>query len=57
VVESRLEPSRVVVWFRAEPELEESIESNPKTVGGIGGRHYLQVGPQDRGDPESTGLS
>lgn len=47
VVESRLEPSRVVVWFRASPELEDPIEDNPKTVGGIEGRHYLHVGPRE----------
>ena len=47
VVESRLEPGRVVVWFRADPGLEEPIEANPKTVGGFEGGHYLQVGPRD----------
>lgn len=54
VIESRLEPSRVVVWFRASPKLEEPIESNPKRVGGIEGRHYLQVGPDDLSVPGST---
>jgi len=52
VVESRLEPSRVVVWFRADPALEEPIEANPKTVGGFSGSHYLQVGP--RAGPENS---
>lgn len=47
VVQSRLEPGRVVVWFRADPALEEPIESNPKTVGDFNGSHYLQVGPDD----------
>jgi len=46
VVESRLEPGRVVVWFRADPGLEASIESNPKTIGAFNGGHYLQVGPR-----------
>ncbi|HEU5253506.1 MAG TPA: hypothetical protein VFU16_09310 [Solirubrobacterales bacterium] len=50
VVESRLEPGRVVVWFRAAPALEDPIQSNPKTVGGFSGRHYLQVGPRDGPD-------
>jgi Family of unknown function (DUF6159) len=53
VVESRLEPERVVVWFRADPTLEEPIEANPKTVGGLNGSHYLQVGPRD--GPEDLG--
>jgi len=57
VVESRLEPSRVVVWFRASPQLEDPIESNPKTVGGFEGRHYLQVGPQDRGGLEGRSFN
>lgn len=57
VIQSQLEPSRVVVWFRASPELEDSIEDNPKTVGGFEGRHYLQVGPQGRGDPGSGSLN
>lgn len=51
VIESRLETTRVVVWFRAAPDLEEPIESNPKTIGGIGGEYYLQVGPQNVGGP------
>jgi hypothetical protein len=46
VVESRLEPDRVVVWFRADPALKEPIEANPKTIGGFNGSHYLQVGPR-----------
>jgi len=46
VVEARLEPDRVVVWFRADPDLEEGIEANPKTVGEFNGSHYLQVGPR-----------
>lgn len=50
VVEARLEPSRVVVWFRAAPALEDPIQSNPKTVGGFSGGHYLQVGPRDGPD-------
>jgi len=54
VVESRLETDRVVVWFRADPALEEPIEANPKTVGGFNGSHYLQVGPR-AGPPESVG--
>lgn len=46
VIESRLEPSRVVVWFRADPALEDSIEGNAKRIGVLGGTYYLQVGPQ-----------
>jgi Family of unknown function (DUF6159) len=53
VVESRLEPGRVVVWFRADPGLEQPIESNPKTIGAFNGGHYLQVGP--RAGPEGAG--
>lgn len=52
VVESRLEPGRVVVWFRADPALETPIESNPKTIGAFNGGHYLQVGP--RAGPSGT---
>lgn len=52
VIESRLEPERVVVWFRADPALEDPIEANPKTIGEFNGSHYLQVGP--RAGPESS---
>lgn len=45
VVGSRIEPPQVVVWFRADPELEETIEANPKQVSSLGGYYYLRVGP------------
>lgn len=45
VVGSRIETSRVVVWFRADPGLEETIEANPKRASSVGGRYYLEVGP------------
>lgn len=45
VLGSRIETSRVTVWFRADPELEETIEENPKQVSSIGGYYYLRVGP------------
>lgn len=45
VVGSRFETSRVVVWFRADPDLEETIEANPKRASSAGGRYYLEVGP------------
>ena len=54
VLQSRLEPGRIVVWFRADPALEEPIEANPKTVGGLGANPYLEVGPR-AGPASSTG--
>jgi MFS family permease len=46
VSQARLEPGRIVVWFRAAPALEEPIEANPKTVGDLNGTPYLRVGPR-----------
>jgi hypothetical protein len=45
VLGSRIETSRVTVWFRADPALEETIEDNPKQISSIGGYYYLRVGP------------
>jgi hypothetical protein len=45
VLGSRIETSRVTVWFRSDPELEETIEDNPKQVSSLGGYCYLRVGP------------
>ncbi|HEU4738347.1 MAG TPA: DUF6159 family protein [Solirubrobacterales bacterium] len=50
VLGSRFERSRVVVWFRSDPDLEETIEDNPKRVFSLGGYYYLRVGPPDAGE-------
>jgi hypothetical protein len=50
VLGSRFEDSRVVTWFVSDPELEETIEENPKRVSSFGGQYYLRVGPPGAGE-------